>query len=187
MQQKYWDGCANISYEKQREITNRLRQTLEDIRQICRDDILKAKQLADEYENDDKDPMVDYKFYVCIKNISLSCSKMMQDLAGEVISHSVNILRNEPPCDFNAVTLGSLARGEATPYSELEYLFLIENRTATSVQYFEKLAVTSYFFIGNLGETKDRKSTRLNSSHQIISYAVFCLKKKKKNKKHTQK
>src|SRR5207244_12308197 len=31
-------------------------------------------------------------------------------------------------------------------------------------------------------EVRDRKSTRLNSSHQIISYAVFCLKKKKKNK-----
>src|SRR5438552_18144617 len=29
--------------------------------------------------------------------------------------------------------------------------------------------------------SRDRKSTRLNSSHQIISYAVFCLKKKKKN------
>src|SRR5258708_33198167 len=29
----------------------------------------------------------------------------------------------------------------------------------------------------------DRKSTRLNSSHQIISYAVFCLKKKKKELK----
>src|SRR5258708_17162460 len=28
----------------------------------------------------------------------------------------------------------------------------------------------------------DRKSTRLNSSHQIISYAVFCLKKKKTKK-----
>src|SRR5258708_11653550 len=28
----------------------------------------------------------------------------------------------------------------------------------------------------------DRKSTRLNSSHQIISYAVFCLKKKKEKK-----
>src|SRR5258708_23524517 len=27
---------------------------------------------------------------------------------------------------------------------------------------------------------RDRKSTRLNSSHQIISYAVFCLKKKKR-------
>src|SRR5258708_29475389 len=30
----------------------------------------------------------------------------------------------------------------------------------------------------------DRKSTRLNSSHQIISYAVFCLKKKKHTQKH---
>src|SRR5258708_21097269 len=30
----------------------------------------------------------------------------------------------------------------------------------------------------------DRKSTRLNSSHQIISYAVFCLKKKKHNIRH---
>src|SRR5690349_24249704 len=29
---------------------------------------------------------------------------------------------------------------------------------------------------------EDRKSTRLNSSHVEISYAVFCLKKKKKNK-----
>src|SRR5256885_3371765 len=31
---------------------------------------------------------------------------------------------------------------------------------------------------------KDRKSTRLNSSHLVISYAVFCLKKKKKNEDH---
>src|SRR2546426_12789012 len=30
----------------------------------------------------------------------------------------------------------------------------------------------------------DRKSTRLNSSHLVISYAVFCLKKKKKYNKH---
>src|SRR5215204_3187475 len=32
-------------------------------------------------------------------------------------------------------------------------------------------------------EGRDRKSTRLNSSHTVISYAVFCLKKKKKKKK----
>src|SRR2546430_8629161 len=30
-------------------------------------------------------------------------------------------------------------------------------------------------------QSRDRKSTRLNSSHSQISYAVFCLKKKKKN------
>src|SRR5207248_30276 len=32
-------------------------------------------------------------------------------------------------------------------------------------------------------EPEDRKSTRLNSSHRTISFAVFCLKKKKTNKK----
>src|SRR2546426_8536304 len=31
-------------------------------------------------------------------------------------------------------------------------------------------------------KARDRKSTRLNSSHLVISYAVFCLKKKKKRK-----
>src|SRR2546426_6080444 len=35
-------------------------------------------------------------------------------------------------------------------------------------------------FVRELGFT-DRKSTRLNSSHLVISYAVFCLKKKKNN------
>jgi len=36
-------------------------------------------------------------------------------------------------------------------------------------------------------KTADRKSTRLNSSHGYISYAVFCLKKKKKTKLHYEK
>src|SRR5206468_5996219 len=37
--------------------------------------------------------------------------------------------------------------------------------------------------VGEREDVQDRKSTRLNSSHDQISYAVFCLKKKKKNKK----
>src|SRR5438034_8539284 len=32
-------------------------------------------------------------------------------------------------------------------------------------------------------DRRDRKSTRLNSSHTVISYAVFCLKKKKQKKR----
>src|SRR2546426_2852299 len=37
-----------------------------------------------------------------------------------------------------------------------------------------------YIISGSRSDTTDRKSTRLNSSHLVISYAVFCLKKKKK-------
>src|SRR5438034_3651258 len=36
-------------------------------------------------------------------------------------------------------------------------------------------------------EREDRKSTRLNSSHTVISYAVFCLKKKKKKRRNIRK
>src|SRR5260221_8541304 len=36
-----------------------------------------------------------------------------------------------------------------------------------------------------LTEMTDRKSTRLNSSHTVISYAVFCLKKKKRREDRT--
>src|SRR5438552_5674291 len=44
-----------------------------------------------------------------------------------------------------------------------------------------KVAVESGSLSDQVGDKDalDRKSTRLNSSHQIISYAVFCLKKKK--------
>src|SRR5438034_4730590 len=39
----------------------------------------------------------------------------------------------------------------------------------------------------HLSVRRDRKSTRLNSSHTVISYAVFCLKKKKKKNKNKNK
>src|SRR5439155_21042568 len=48
---------------------------------------------------------------------------------------------------------------------------------------FQSIAVTDNRFEGpppDVSTNRDRKSTRLNSSHVAISYAVFCLKKKKK-------
>src|SRR5258708_15107914 len=50
--------------------------------------------------------------------------------------------------------------------------FRIGAEAAVGVQFSGPISVAA-------GDFKDRKSTRLNSSHQIISYAVFCLKKKK--------
>src|SRR2546430_11779662 len=44
----------------------------------------------------------------------------------------------------------------------------------------DSLVAPPYDVIGREQREQDRKSTRLNSSHSQISYAVFCLKKKKK-------
>src|SRR2546429_3712281 len=43
------------------------------------------------------------------------------------------------------------------------------------------VAENSATLTGTVNQSVDRKSTRLNSSHGYISYAVFCLKKKKNN------
>src|SRR5437868_7276908 len=54
----------------------------------------------------------------------------------------------------------------------------------------ENIVEAEQLFVGHveaaeLGRALDRKSTRLNSSHVSISYAVFCLKKKKKRNHRT--
>ena len=154
MQQEYWNGSSTISYDQQKEMTKHLKCRLENVREHCKMDLLEKEPLVDQYENMVQERGLDNKFYISMKETALRCTEMMLELAGVIMSQSVNILRDESPCDFDAVAIGSLARGEATPYSDLEYLFLIEEKSDDNMCYFEKLAVTSYFVIGNLRETK---------------------------------
>lgn len=80
-------------------------------------------------------------------------NEMMVNFAGTIIDEAIKFMGTDrPPCDFSAVGIGSLGRGEATPYSDLEYLFLIEKSECRP--YFEKLAVLTYCIIGALNETK---------------------------------
>src|SRR5688572_32261775 len=74
----------------------------------------------------------------------------------------------------------------------LQKLLAVENRGECARQMFDKnqarqtraLQWAHYLNAKNDG---DRKSTRLNSSHSQISYAVFCLKKKKKKNRQNKK
>src|SRR5438034_8244817 len=63
------------------------------------------------------------------------------------------------------------------------YTTLFRSPRPTSALWFRPAIRYNRYFrsVRQLGT--DRKSTRLNSSHTVISYAVFCLKKKKKKKK----
>src|SRR5258708_28334723 len=74
----------------------------------------------------------------------------------------------------------------ADQVAEFDALILLTSRfQRTSIHPNGRLAVVARFGVGydtvdvEACTEADRKSTRLNSSHQIISYAVFCLKKKK--------
>src|SRR5258708_23579504 len=77
-------------------------------------------------------------------------------------------------------------RSTLFPYTTLFRSQLVEWAQHHLNQPIGKVVITvpAYFSDAQRNATReagelDRKSTRLNSSHQIISYAVFCLKKKK--------
>ena len=78
-------------------------------------------------------------------------SDRMIGFAGKVIKDAVALMNKPLPCGFDAVALGSMARGESSPYSDLEFLFLLDDPIT---EYFETLATIVYFLIGNLQETK---------------------------------
>src|SRR2546430_13534347 len=73
-------------------------------------------------------------------------------------------------------------RSTLFPYTTLFRSALTRQSTQASAQRPQNAAPVSE---AQEVHSRDRKSTRLNSSHSQISYAVFCLKKKKKKKNHT--
>src|SRR5438128_12147396 len=95
--------------------------------------------------------------------------------------------------DYFGRTAGGDKRGD-----DFEYMPHVQQTTpegvqadvAAAVDYLRGRGIDRIFTVGFCfggRNRRDRKSTRLNSSHGSISYAVFCLKKKNKKKKHEPK
>ena len=143
-----------MTYPEQKDLKMRLKEQLEAIRAECRERMRTPDDMVDVLENKMEDKNWDKHYYECMKGISLWCSEEMAKQASTIIKESVHILQSTPPCDFTAIAIGSIAKGEATPYSDLEFMFLIGNKTPDIEQYFERLAITVYFLVGNFGETK---------------------------------
>src|SRR2546426_9234830 len=75
-------------------------------------------------------------------------------------------------------------RSTLFPYTTLfRSLKTFVGESSAKVQQLGQVSRRITGFIASIRElAEDRKSTRLNSSHLVISYAVFCLKKKNNNK-----
>src|SRR5207253_10851610 len=74
-------------------------------------------------------------------------------------------------------------RNVGTDHREPVFLYASVKRKLP-VQFVGQLLCSRDITCQREGLRRDRKSTRLNSSHVAISYAVFCLKKKNKNNHH---
>src|SRR5688500_4733765 len=78
-------------------------------------------------------------------------------------------------------TLGLVGESGCGKTTTSKLILGLERPTAGTIR-FEGRDVHALGRAGEREYRRDRKSTRLNSSHLVISYAVFCLKKKKQDK-----
>jgi tetratricopeptide (TPR) repeat protein len=79
-------------------------------------------------------------------------SKSMKDLITCMVDDCMQIM-SSPPCEFSILGLGSTAREEATPYSDLEFCILVETNTDTVQQYFTDFTNLLHLKVVELGET----------------------------------
>src|SRR5690554_7685509 len=97
---------------------------------------------------------------------------------GNDINIGVYRSHNIQRIDFSYYEGSYMIFGDTTPFGAL-----LPNEFVSITRVGNKVELKKG--VRSLGTFKDRKSTRLNSSHVRISYAVFCLKKKKNKKTKT--
>src|SRR2546429_7168016 len=97
----------------------------------------------------------------------------LQDLAQD-LRFGLRMLRKSP--GFTSVAIITLALGIGATTAIFSVVDTVLVHSAPYARSAELVAITEK---GPTTAPGDRKSTRLNSSHGYISYAVFCLKKKK--------
>src|SRR5690625_6253872 len=79
---------------------------------------------------------------------------------------------------FNALTRTRKADAENYPFCTIDPNVGVVTVPDPRLEVLQKISKTSVIIPAAFEFVEDRKSTRLNSSHVAISYAVFCLKKK---------
>src|SRR2546422_2255838 len=90
--------------------------------------------------------------------------------------------------DLTAIALAASLKADLCQiYTDVDGVYTADPRIVSSAHKLEEISYDEMLELASLGakvmqsRSVDRKSTRLNSSHGYISYAVFCLKKKKEH------
>ncbi|XP_067935104.1 uncharacterized protein [Watersipora subatra] len=158
--EQYWHGGKHPlkTIEKWREMKAEHRSRITEIRTDCQNRFQGCGTEIESINMDslfgDKNKQLEARFANGVQKESKVCTAKMIEFAKLICDSSekiVGIAKGPLPCDYAIIALGSIARGEATPYSDLEYAFLIEN--SSHQKYFEQIAVDTYFRMSNLGET----------------------------------
>ena len=122
------------------------------------DELNKVGPIVDEFDclpgnlQSDGNKVTARKWITNLTRISKQCNEKVVEFTRDIVKYAIKVC-GTPPCDFSLATMGSAAKGETTPYSDLEFFILIERSSVDIVRYFETLSMSMYFLISNLRET----------------------------------
>ena len=74
-----------------------------------------------------------------IRELCEMISSRIKQLFSQIIAECLDVLGGEPECEYEVIVLGSLARDEMTPYSDLEWAILISSEDEKSKVFFRNL------------------------------------------------
>lgn len=87
-----------------------------------------------------------------IRAIQEKITQNSREILCSLIKDSISLLGTTPPTQFAVMILGSMARGEMCPYSDLEFVFLVDREE--EIDYFRNLSEILYLKVVNMGETR---------------------------------
>ena len=134
----------------QQKLTKEIKSDLDSRRNYSRKDTDEASNIINlwncktEKLDCDYNQLVTKSFCNMIKGQATKTNTGMKALTGKILQHCIKMTGCPQPCKFSAVRLGSLVKGEATPYSDLELMFLVKEKTDDANKYFELLAMSLY-------------------------------------------
>lgn len=110
-----------------------------------------------------------------IDHILLELAQGYKEILSDLLSESTAI-KGAPPTQFAMVGLGSMSRNELCPYSDIEFLFLLEEDNEENRAYFRSIARLITLRIANFGETEHEIPIALeggNASSESITPSGF--------------
>ena len=128
------------------------KETLNKTRDECLKKI-KAMDGLPTVNPDEREIAVELERVKHTQRVYAEISKSMRELVANMVEDCVEMMPCTPPCRYSILGLGSTAREEATPYSDLEFCILVEKDTKEVLEYFTNLTNFLHLKVVELGET----------------------------------